>query len=87
MSHSTPGGSGLIRFGDKGDGVRLIQRALGTEVDGRFGRRTEKTLLAFQTKNGLRADGIAGPATRSVLQDVPSGSGSLQQDHDDEALD
>lgn len=61
------GESELVRFGDKGNRVRELQQALGTEVDGRFGRRTEKAVRAFQENAGLPVDGIAGPDTRAAL--------------------
>lgn len=67
------GESELVRFGDKGQRVRDLQAALGTEVDGRFGRRTEKAVLAFQERAGLPADGIAGPATLSALREHRAG--------------
>lgn len=64
------GESELVRFGDKSERVRQIQRALRIEVDGHFGRRTEEALREFQVKAGLRADGIAGPETRKALDET-----------------
>jgi murein L,D-transpeptidase YcbB/YkuD len=58
------------RFGDKGERVRRLQRALTVPADGHFGRDTEKALRAFQTSAGLRADGVAGPDTLSALDDI-----------------
>ena len=36
-------------------------------VDGEFGAKTHKAVVAYQRKNGLKADGIVGPATASAL--------------------
>lgn len=58
---------GVLRKGCKGDGVKLMQEALGISADGDFGPGTERALKAWQAKNGLVADGIAGPATLGKL--------------------
>jgi putative chitinase len=60
---------GVLRRGCKGEGVKLMQKALGIGADGIFGPGTEKALKAWQTKNGLTADGIAGPKTLEKLLD------------------
>lgn len=58
---------GTLRKGAKGDGVKMMQTALGISADGSFGPGTEKALKAWQAKNGLTADGIAGPMTLAKL--------------------
>lgn len=58
---------GVLRKGCKGDGVKLMQEALGVGADGDFGPGTERALKAWQTANGLVADGIAGPKTLEKL--------------------
>lgn len=60
---------GVLRKGAKGDGVKLMQEALGVGADGDFGPGTERALKAWQAANGLTADGIAGPATFDKLFD------------------
>jgi putative chitinase len=60
---------GVLRKGSRGDGVKLMQQALGITADGAFGPGTEKALKAWQAANGLTADGIAGPATFAKLFD------------------
>lgn len=60
---------GVLRKGAKGDGVKLMQEALGIGADGDFGPGTERALKAWQAANGLTADGIAGPATFDKLFD------------------
>ena len=58
---------GVLRKGSRGEGVKMMQEALGVGADGAFGPGTERALKAWQTANGLTADGIAGPATLGVL--------------------
>jgi peptidoglycan hydrolase-like protein with peptidoglycan-binding domain len=60
---------GTLRKGSKGDGVKMMQSALGIAADGAFGPGTEKALKVWQAKNGLTADGIAGPMTLAKLLD------------------
>jgi putative chitinase len=60
---------GVLRKGAKGDGVKLMQEALGIGADGDFGPGTERALKKWQSDNGLTADGIAGPATLAKLFD------------------
>jgi putative chitinase len=60
---------GILRRGCKGEGVKIMQKALGVTADGNFGPGTEKALKEWQAKNGLKADGIAGPATFAKLLD------------------
>ena len=58
---------GVLRKGCKGEGVKMMQEALGVGADGAFGPGTERALKAWQTANGLTADGIAGPNTLDKL--------------------
>jgi len=58
---------GVLRRGARGEGVKLMQEALGIGADGVFGPGTEKALKEWQAANGLTADGIAGPATLGEL--------------------
>lgn len=60
---------GTLRKGSRGEGVKMMQAALGVTADGAFGPGTERALKAWQTKNGLTADGIAGPKTLEKLFD------------------
>lgn len=58
----------LVRQGDRGDLVRILQRGLnnfgfGLNVDGIFGPITNAAVRAFQARQGLGVDGIAGPNT------------------------
>ena len=58
---------GVLRKGSRGEGVKMMQEALGVGADGAFGPGTERALKAWQTANGLTADGIAGPNTLDKL--------------------
>ena len=60
---------GVLRKGSRGDGVKIMQEALGIGADGIFGPGTERALKDWQAANGLVADGIAGPATFAKLLD------------------
>jgi predicted chitinase len=61
-----------LRQGSKGDAVRAIQQRLSelgytVSVDGNFGPGTATAVVAFQKKNNLGSDGIAGPNTWVAL--------------------
>ena len=58
---------GTLRKGSRGEGVKMMQEALGVGADGAFGPGTERALKAWQAANGLTADGIAGPKTLEKL--------------------
>jgi putative chitinase len=60
---------GVLRKGSRGEGVKIMQEALGISADGVFGAGTERALKNWQAENGLTADGIAGPATFGKLLD------------------
>jgi putative chitinase len=60
---------GVLRKGSRGEGVKMMQEALGISADGAFGPGTERALKAWQAKHGLVADGIAGPKTLEKLLD------------------
>jgi peptidoglycan hydrolase-like protein with peptidoglycan-binding domain len=56
----------------QGGDVKKIQKALrhagvAVHIDGTFGAKTESAVKRFQRKQGLRADGVVGPATREAL--------------------
>ena len=64
----------VLGLNDRGEDVRLLQSKLADlgfllakEVDEVFGAKTKAAVAAFQAKNGLEADGIAGPATKAKL--------------------
>ncbi len=53
----------LLKIGSTGDDVKQLQKQLGLAADGGFGSGTEAAVKAWQTANGLPADGIVGDAT------------------------
>lgn len=57
----------MLRKGDMGDSVKELQKALGIQVDGNFGPKTESAVKAFQQANGLKPDGLVGPKTWTAL--------------------
>lgn len=69
----------LSRYGSSGTEVTNIQTRLKSwgyyngSVDGIFGTGTRSAVVAFQRKNGLTADGIAGSATLRALG-LPTGN-------------
>ncbi len=63
----------VLKQGSKGDEVREMQRRLKLwgyykgSVDGVFGAGTKSAVIAFQKKNGLKADGVVGKETYKAL--------------------
>lgn len=78
----------VYKQGASGDAVRTIQTKLSNwgyfndKVDGVYGPKTAEAVKAFQRKNNLTPDGIAGPATLKALGMSTTGNsspGSAQQ--------
>lgn len=71
----------LSKFGSTGQEVRNIQTKLKNwgyysgDIDGIYGSRTKAAVTYFQKKNGLTADGVAGPKTLAAMG-LSSGSSS-----------
>lgn len=57
----------MLRKGDQGESVRIVQRLLKIGVDGGFGPKTEAAVRAFQHSKGLVVDGRVGPRTWAAL--------------------
>ena len=66
----------FYREGVSGSEILKLQEALRNKgfspgsIDGDFGPGTEAAVIAFQKSEGLLADGIAGPATLSALNET-----------------
>lgn len=56
-----------VRYNDRNEYVRLLQREIGVEPDRIFGARTEEAVRDFQAAHSLTVDGVAGPKTWDVL--------------------
>lgn len=73
---------GLSRYGSNGEEVRQIQKKLKEwgyydgGVDGIYGSKTYSAVKKFQSKNGLKADGIAGEKTLAALGISSKGNSS-----------
>ena len=68
-----------LKFGDTNAQVKLLQKALTAagfspgKADGSFGQGTKDAVTAFQTANGLTADGIVGKSTLAALKQALGG--------------
>ena len=75
---------GAVAWGDRGETVKSIQRRLiqygylNGSADGVFGKSTYDAVIWFQKKNGLKADGVVGPATLAALG-LPQSQGAAQE--------
>ncbi|WP_274425809.1 N-acetylmuramidase domain-containing protein [Chelativorans sp. YIM 93263] len=63
----------LLKFGDRGEYVRRLQRQLSAighpvAVDGVFGPETQKAVEQLQRRHGLVPDGIFGPKTQLITK-------------------
>ena len=56
-----------LKNGSSGELVKKVQAVLGLKQDGSFGPATESAIKAWQTKNGLTADGIVGDQTLTKM--------------------
>lgn len=71
----------MLRVGSRGDQVRQVQKWLGMQADGIFGRQTQTAVKAYQQRHGLSADGLVGSVTlshmrRTLGSDTIPGNGS-----------
>ena len=57
----------MLKKGDTGSEVKEVQQMLGITADGIFGSGTEYSVMQFQARNELTADGIVGPKTYEKL--------------------
>lgn len=70
----------VLKSGNSGAMVKVLQSSLNDhgaklKVDGKFGKGTQDALRAFQKKNKLGVDGVAGPATWGRIAGVKSDGG------------
>ena len=57
----------LLRKGSVGEDVKRLQEVLRVNVDGIFGKKTDKALREWQAIHGLQVDGLAGPKTLTAM--------------------
>ena len=53
----------LLKLGSEGEDVKKLQIKLGVDPIGKFGPKTEAAVKAWQSANGITADGIVGSGT------------------------
>ena len=81
MSVCVTDAAALSKYGSRGDEVIKIQKRLKSwgyydgNIDGIYGSQTKKAVIAFQKKNGLTTDGIAGKKTLAAIG-ISSGGNS-----------
>ena len=59
-----------VVIGEKSDRVKIIQKYLGLEEDGAFGKLTKKAVEKFQKDNNLKIDGKVGEQTYSKMLEI-----------------
>jgi len=57
----------VVRQGDTGNVVELVQYQLGMVPTGEFDDATLNAVKAFQEEQGLTVDGVVGPKTHQAL--------------------
>ena len=57
----------LLKLGSEGEDVKKLQVKLGVDPIGKFGPKTEAAVKAWQSSNGLTADGVVGDGTWSKM--------------------
>ena len=78
-----PTGNPLIKKGSSGDDVGWVQAALNKAMktsiaeDCSFGAGTESSVISFQSRCGLQADGVVGPQTLNELVEIIKGNKEL----------
>ncbi len=84
----TPAHAASYSYGSSGDTVKTIQEKLKNwgyysgSVDGIYGTLTRNAVVAFQKKNNLTVDGIAGPSTLSAIGISQGSSGNSSHSED-----
>jgi murein L,D-transpeptidase YcbB/YkuD len=63
--------SPTLKVGSKGENVKCLQTKLtGLVADGVFGPKTKAAVIVFQTTNKLVPDGIVGPITSGIINNL-----------------
>lgn len=69
----------LLKLGSEGDDVKKLQTKLGVDPIGKFGPKTDAAVKAWQSANGLTADGIVGPGTWGKMFEETSSAAVLTE--------
>ncbi|MGI6634304.1 MAG: peptidoglycan-binding domain-containing protein [Christensenellales bacterium] len=83
LAAALPAAAELLRFGDKSPRVGVLQLKLQDlnyyhrAIDNKYGYQTYKAVRNFQTDNGLKIDGVAGPETLAALGILPPPPGTV----------
>jgi hypothetical protein len=72
-------GEVMLKRGDRGPAVKILQRRLGIAADGVFGPMTERAVKRYQSSHGLVPDGVVGPITRGSLGLEPFRANAVQR--------
>lgn len=72
---ASPGDRPVLRRGAHGPQVQALQELLGINADAAFGPETEQAIIALQSREKLAPDGIVGPATWGVLDEIGNARG------------
>jgi metacaspase-1 len=81
---TTPTARPTLKRGASGADVEYLQERLiahghTVSVDGYFGPQVTAAVQAFQSAEGLGADGVVGPATWACLERAPAGGGVVPE--------
>ena len=63
----------VVKPGERGKQVRVLQKYLKIPMDGIYGPSTKRRVRAFQRSRGLKPDAVVGPATWQALQSRGAG--------------
>ncbi|NLN48878.1 MAG: peptidoglycan-binding protein [Clostridiales bacterium] len=83
---TAPAYADILKIGSTGASVEDLQNNLinqgylDCDATGYFGNLTEEAVIKFQTKNGLKADGLVGEATLNALQKLGTSLEPLEED-------
>lgn len=83
---SASGYSRTMYFGHKGEDVLNLQKALNKmgyynfDIDGIYGKITEKAVIDFQIDHKIRIDGLAGPETQKYVSNNSGKSKNYSSD-------